>query len=110
MIEILIAAGIGALVAHSKSQTFEGKLEKLQEDFKTGKLSPQDAQNSYQNLIQSEMDKDPGGKTKLPANIKQALENGLDYKKLAGKVDPNTYDFLHHAYWYGDWDASKRKQ
>lgn len=109
MIELLLVGGLAALTAYSKSQTFEGKLEKLQEDFKSGKLSPQDAQSNYQSLIQSELDKDSAGKTKLPKNIKQALENGLNYKELAGKVDPDTYDFLHHAYWFGDWDASKRK-
>jgi hypothetical protein len=46
----------------------------------------------------------------IPKDLKNALENGLDYKKFAGIVDPDTYNMLHAAYWYGDWDYSKRKK
>lgn len=109
MIDVLIVSGLAALAAHAKNQTFEGKLERLQRDVKSGKLSPQDAQNQYRNLINSEVDKVPAEGIQLPDNIKQALESGLDYKELAGKVDPDTYNFLHTAYWYGDWNPEKRK-
>lgn len=46
----------------------------------------------------------------IPKDLKNALENGLDYKKFAGIVDPDTYNMLHAAYWYGDWNCSKRKK
>jgi hypothetical protein len=110
LIDLLIAAGIGALVAHAKNQTFEGKLETLQRDCQNGKLSPQQAALRYQSMVDIEIDKIPGDGIQLPSNIKQALENGLDYKQLAGKVDADTYNQLHAAYWYGDWDTSKRKK
>lgn len=109
MIELFIVGGLAALMSHAKNQTFEGKLERLQEDFKSGKLSPQDAQNRYQAIAQNEMSKMPASGIPLPKEVKQALENGLDYQKLAGKVDPNTYNFLEQAYWYGDYDRPERR-
>lgn len=109
MIDILIVSGLAALAAHAKNQSFEGKIERLQTDVKLGKLSPQEAQNQYRSLINSEVDKIPAQGIPLPTNIKQALESGLDYKELAGKVDPDTYNFLHQAYWYGDWNPEQHK-
>ncbi|WP_193200830.1 hypothetical protein, partial [Nostoc sp. MG11] len=70
----------------------------LQKDFKNGKLSPQQAQSRYQDLIAREIDSVPGEGIPIPKNIKDALENGLDYKQLADKVDPDTYNMLHTAY------------
>ncbi|MBD2457728.1 hypothetical protein H6G80_27110 [Nostoc sp. FACHB-87] len=85
-------------------------MERLQEDLKSRKISPQEAQEQYQNLIGKEYDKIPAQGFKLPPDIRQALENGLDYKQLSGKVDPNTYNFLEQAYWYGDWNHGKIKK
>ncbi|HEY9798827.1 MAG TPA: hypothetical protein V6D25_00595 [Leptolyngbyaceae cyanobacterium] len=40
MIDILIVAGIAALAAHAKNQSFESKLGRLQSDVKSGNFSP----------------------------------------------------------------------
>jgi polyhydroxyalkanoate synthesis regulator phasin len=112
MIDLLIIGGLSAISAIAKSQTPQAKLQKIQDDFKEGKISPQQAQEQWQGVVgklQKAEDREPPQRMPLPPHIKEALENGLDYKTLAGKVDPNTYDYLHQAYWYGDWDAGKRK-
>lgn len=109
MLEFLIAAGLGALVAHSKNQTYEGKMELLQRDFKGGKLTPEQAQSRYKNIVDAEIEKIPDDGIPLPPHIKKALEDGLDYRTLADKVDPNTYNFVEAAYWYGDWNRPKVK-
>lgn len=94
MIDILIVGELAALASHAKNHSFESKIERLQADVKSGKLSPQEAQNQYRSLINSEVDKIPAAGIPLPPNIKQALKSGIDYKELAGKVDPDTYNFF----------------
>ncbi|ALF52215.1 hypothetical protein ACX27_04085 [Nostoc piscinale CENA21] len=108
MIDLLIIGGLAALVSHAKNQSYEGKVEKLQQDLMSGRINPQQAQSKYSEIVQTEIDKIPSQGMTLPPNIKQAFESGLDYKQLAGKVDPDTYNFLEQAYWYGDWDCSKK--
>ncbi|MBD2492613.1 hypothetical protein [Aulosira sp. FACHB-615] len=108
MIDLLIIGGLAALVSHGRNQTFEGKIERLQQDLKTGKINSQQAQSQYGEIIKGEIDKIPANGMPLPPNIKQAFESGLDYKQLAGKVDPDTYNFLEQAYWYGEWDCKKK--
>jgi hypothetical protein len=103
MIDLVIAGLVGAVLAHSKKQTFEGKMESLQEDLQLGKVSMPEAQERYKSLISREIDKAKANGIPISPELKSAFQNGLDYKKLAGKVDPDTYNMLHAAYWYGDW-------
>jgi hypothetical protein len=103
LIELLIAAGLGALVAHAKNQTFEGKIELLQRDFQNGKLTPEQAKEQYQKIVSSEIEKIPADGVSTPPNVKEAFKQGLDYKTLADKVDPDTYNYIEALYWNGDW-------
>lgn len=103
MIDLVIAGLVGAALAHSKKQTFEGKMESLQQDLQVGKISMPKAQSRYKSLIDQEIDKVKASGIPISPELKSAFQNGLDYKKLAEKINPDIYNALHQAYWYGEW-------
>lgn len=103
MIDLVIAGLVGAALAHSKKQTFEGKMESLQQDLQLGKVSMPEAQSRYKSLINQEIGKVKASGIPISPELKSAFRSGFDYKKLAGKIDPDTYNALHQAYWHGEW-------
>jgi hypothetical protein len=64
-------------------------------DLELGKISMPLAQDPYKSLIDQEIGKVKARVIPISSELKSAFKNGLDYKKLADKLDPKTYNALH---------------
>ncbi|MEW5857480.1 MAG: hypothetical protein AB1861_08870 [Cyanobacteriota bacterium] len=100
---IIAAAGVGVLAIYLKNRNVAGSTEPLKAEFYRGSLSPQVVAECKRSLQGKDINKVPPDGFPIPHELGAAFEDGLDYRELAGKVDPDTYSALHKAYWYGRW-------
>ena len=134
MIEILLAAGVGALLSHlENNHTDEGKLNNAVEKFKAGKISRNELAKIAEEIREKNWEEMPSDGFKVPdiylgqlhdknggtkpMTLKQFLEEGYNEKDLKNldifkgrKVPNNLYDLTRSAVTNGNIDLDKRNE